>query len=603
MAEGQQGGGGPKREIEREQFFTKGIHTEPPSTRNGTPSSNPILPHFISLSGSNDSTSHSLNNQRSEEEEEMSKFRVCFCFWLRFRQTKAEAPEEVRELFKMYSENGAMGAEQLKRFLVEVQGEEEGATTREKAQSIIDSVLGDIKYPNRLTKDGVRCLGLDSFFRFLFGEANPPISPSLGVHHDMTAPLSHYFIYTSHNTYLTGNQLNSDCSDGPIIEALKRGVRVIELDMWPNVTNDNVDIYHGRTLTTPVELIKCLRSIREHAFSVSPYPVIITLEDHLTPDLQAKVAEMVTETFGDMLFYLKSDAMEEFPSPEELKMRIILSTKPPKEYHESKIMTDKGSGLDNEDKNDHDGREHIHDEEDHDDDPTSNQNTAPEYKRLITIHAGKPKGGLHVALRVDPNKYRRLSLSEQELEKAAESRSMELGYGSSLWLMHGNFRANGGCGYIKKPDFLLKEDENGHVFDPKAKLDVKKTLKVKVYLGDGWNLDFRKTHFDMCSPPDFYTTVGIAGVAADTTEKRTKTITDNWTPVWNEEFTFPLTVPELALLRIEVGEYDPLDMDGFGGQTCLPVPELRTGVRAVPLCNIKGEEYKSVKLLVRFEFV
>ncbi|KAK1322576.1 Phosphoinositide phospholipase C 4 [Acorus calamus] len=345
-----------------------------------------------------------------------------------------------------------------------------------------------------------------------------------------------------------------------------------------------------------------------------------------------------------MLFYPKSDGIEEFPSPEELKMRIILSTKPPKEYHESKITTDKGSGLDNEDKNDRDRREHIHDEEDHDDDPTSNQSTAPEYKRLITIHAGKPKGGLHVALRVDPNKYRRLSLSEQELEKAAESHSMELvrftqknilrvypkalrvlssnynpligwmhgaqmvafnmqGHGSSLWLMHGKFRANGGCGYVKKPEFLLKEDENGHVFDPKAKLDVKTTLKVKVYMGDGWNLDFRKTHFDMCSPPDFYTTVGIAGVAADTTEKKTKTIGDNWTPVWNKEFTFPLTVPELALLRIEVGEYDPLDLDGFGGQTCLPVPELRTGVRSVPLCNIKGKEYKSVKLLVRFEFV
>ena len=47
-----------------------------------------------------------------------------------------------------------------------------------------------------------------------------------------------------------------------------------------------------RTLTTPVELLKCLQSIKEHAFSVSPYPVIITLEDHLSPNLQAKVAEV-----------------------------------------------------------------------------------------------------------------------------------------------------------------------------------------------------------------------------------------------------------------------------------------------------------------------
>lgn len=41
-----------------------------------------------------------------------------------------------------------------------------------------------------------------------------------------------------------------------------------------------------------MELIKCLRAIREHAFDVSDYPVVVTLEDHLTPKLQAKVAEV-----------------------------------------------------------------------------------------------------------------------------------------------------------------------------------------------------------------------------------------------------------------------------------------------------------------------
>lgn len=47
-----------------------------------------------------------------------------------------------------------------------------------------------------------------------------------------------------------------------------------------------------RTLTSPVELLRCLKSIKEHAFSASSYPLIITLEDHLTPDLQAKVAKV-----------------------------------------------------------------------------------------------------------------------------------------------------------------------------------------------------------------------------------------------------------------------------------------------------------------------
>lgn len=69
---------------------------------------------------------------------------------------------------------------------------------------------------------------------------------SFQVHHDMTAPLSNYFIYTGHNSYLTGNQLSSDCSEVPIIKALQRGVRVIELDLWPGSTKDEILVLHGR---------------------------------------------------------------------------------------------------------------------------------------------------------------------------------------------------------------------------------------------------------------------------------------------------------------------------------------------------------------------
>lgn len=52
-------------------------------------------------------------------------------------------------------------------------------------------------------------------------------------------------------------------------------------------------LYIRRTLTSPVKLVNCLNSIKENAFCASSYPVIITLEDHLTPDLQAKVAEVI----------------------------------------------------------------------------------------------------------------------------------------------------------------------------------------------------------------------------------------------------------------------------------------------------------------------
>lgn len=48
--------------------------------------------------------------------------------------------------------------------------------------------------------------------------------------------------------------------------------------------------------------------------------------------------------------------------------------------------------------------------------------------------------------------------------------------------MQGMFRANGGCGFVKKPDFLLKTGPHDEVFDPKVKLPVKKTLKVRALL-------------------------------------------------------------------------------------------------------------------------
>ncbi|MBA0767467.1 hypothetical protein Gotri_016347 [Gossypium trilobum] len=538
---------------------------------------------------------------------------MCVCFTRKFKVTEAAPPPDVKDAFNRYAEGGPhMTAEQLHRFLVDVQGQ--GLATKGDAEGIVQQLL---QKRHHMAKFRRHALTLDDFHHYLFSaDLNPPIGDQ--VHHDMTAPLSDYFIYTGHNSYLTGNQLSSDCSDVPIIKALKRGVRVVELDIWPNSTKDDVHVLHGRTLTTPVELIKCLKSIKEHAFSASPYPVVITLEDHLTPDLQAKVAQMVTQTFGKMLFCPDSECLKELPTPEKLKYRIIISTKPPKEYLEAESNKRKMNNSHNvkesdddvwgkepaeltvdqeEDKTDSDASQNNQDNEETDAcEPEVRLSRAPAYKHLIAIHAGKPKGGLKEGLKVEPDKVRRLSLSEQALEKATMSHGTDV-------VRYNNCLSNGGCGYVKKPDFLMNVNPNGSVFNPKADLPVKKTLKVKVYMGDGWHLDFKQTHFDLYSPPDFYTRVGIAGVPADEIMKKTKKKEDDWTPVWDEEFAFPLRVPELALLRVEVHEYDMSERDDFAGQTCLPVSELKPGIRAVPLFNRKGEKFNSVRLLMRFEFI
>ena len=44
---------------------------------------------------------------------------------------------------------------------------------------------------------------------------------------------------------------------------------------------------------------------------------------------------MIAQVFGDMLYFPQADSLTEFPTPESLKGRILISTKPPKEYLES----------------------------------------------------------------------------------------------------------------------------------------------------------------------------------------------------------------------------------------------------------------------------
>lgn len=52
--------------------------------------------------------------------------------------------------------------------------------------------------------------------------------------------------------------------------------------------------------------------------------------------------------------------------------------------------------------------------------------------------------------------------------------------------MHGMFRSNGGCGYVKKPDLLMNVGPDGQVFNPKEILPVKKTLRVRMMTEQGY---------------------------------------------------------------------------------------------------------------------
>lgn len=84
-----------------------------------------------------------------------------------FKLKMAVPPEDIVNLFNEYSDNGVMNIEGLHRFLVEFQGENKA--TLDHAQAIFNSLTHHHVFHRR-------GLHLDAFFRYLFGELNPPLA-------------------------------------------------------------------------------------------------------------------------------------------------------------------------------------------------------------------------------------------------------------------------------------------------------------------------------------------------------------------------------------------------------------------------------------------
>ncbi|XP_016393939.1 1-phosphatidylinositol 4,5-bisphosphate phosphodiesterase beta-1-like [Sinocyclocheilus rhinocerous] len=178
-------------------------------------------------------------------------------------------------------------------------------------------------------------ISVEGFARYLISEENSVIPPEkLDQSEDMTFPLSQYFINSSHNTYLTAGQLAGNSSVEMYRQTLLSGCRCVELDCWKGRTAEEEPVItHGFTMTSEISFKEVIEAIAECAFKTSPFPVILSFENHVdSPKQQAKMAEYCRSIFGDALL---TETLEKYPlesgvplpSPHELVGKILIKNK------------------------------------------------------------------------------------------------------------------------------------------------------------------------------------------------------------------------------------------------------------------------------------
>ncbi|XP_034403837.1 1-phosphatidylinositol 4,5-bisphosphate phosphodiesterase eta-1 isoform X1 [Cyclopterus lumpus] len=172
-------------------------------------------------------------------------------------------------------------------------------------------------------------LGIDGFTSFM---RSPPCDIFNPLHHevnqDMEQPLCNYFIASSHNTYLTGDQLLSHSKTDMYAWVLQSGCRCVEVDCWDGPDGEPM-VQHGYTLTSKIPFKSVIGTINKYAFINNQYPVILSIENHCSIQQQKKIAQYLRDIFGDKLDVrdaLSRDS-KTLPSPQRLQGKILIKGK------------------------------------------------------------------------------------------------------------------------------------------------------------------------------------------------------------------------------------------------------------------------------------
>ncbi|KAK7881824.1 hypothetical protein WMY93_030233 [Mugilogobius chulae] len=527
--------------------------------------------------------------------------------------------EEIDVIYKTYAKTeNQMSVGDLQNFLLKEQREQ--ATTADALRLIEKYEMDDTaKAKKQMTKDG--------FLVYLQHEEGSILNHNhKGVYQDMSQPLSHYYISSSHNTYLMEDQLRGPSSTEAYIKALMKSCRCVELDCWDGPNGEPI-IYHGYTLTSKVLFRDVIKAIKEFAFKSSQYPVILSLENHCTVEQQRLMAHHMISILGDALLTkpLGDKMPSNFPSPEELKGRFLIKGK-----RLNKLDTAFISNITVEEDtvSEEDEAAEVKDNGQKSKSKKSKIKLAKELSDIVIYCKSVHFYGFDHA-KDNQAFYEMSSLKESKafglaqtsgtafmhhnIEKLsriypAGSRTDSSNYNPvPMWnvgcqivalnfqtpskemhLNQGRFLPNGFCGYVLKPEF---QRDLSSQFDPntltKGPWLKKKTFHIMVISGQQLPKVNKEKHNSIVDP---LVRVEIHGVPADNASKETHHIENNgFNPTWNERFQFTIHVPELALLRFVVEDYDAASQNDLVGQFCLPMSSVQNGYRHVPLLTKRGD--------------
>lgn len=532
--------------------------------------------------------------------------------------------EEVLALFQEYSSDGQkLSVCDLEDFLRDNQLEGDMSHQR-----VLEKLIQHYEPSDNAKKSSA--MSIDGFLMYLCSPEGSIFNPKhQGLYQDMSQPLSHYFISSSHNTYLLEDQLRGPSSIEAYIQALKRGCRCVEVDCWDGPNGEPI-VYHGHTLTSKILFRDVITAVASYAFKVSEYPVIISLENHCSIEQQKVMAHHLSTILGKSLLKLTLDGKipTELPSPQELKGKVLIKGK--------KIGGIEGNL---------DGTQEALTEEVSDEDEAaemdrgslapeemghavkkSKQNLCKELSDLVVYCKSVHFSGFEKA-REKGKPYEMSSLSESKARKYIKEAGNEfvqhntrqltrvypsgmrtdssnyspqdmwnvgcqivaLNFqtaGTEMDLNDGLFNQNDSCGYVLKPVFFRQYDST---FDPERPQDSRtyrpQKLIIKIISGQ----QLPKLSKKEGSIVDPLVRVEIYGVPQDHTKQETKHIDNNgFNPIWNEHLVFPIHVPELALVRFVVEDHDTATRNDFIGQYTLPFASILQGYRHIHLLSKDG---------------